>query len=104
MTHPNHLQDSGAGYGATGASHPAIIRAVKIYGQDWATLSANEDAFLRALRAADVRKTKTVENAGRSWGFGSIAWDAVNNLAARRRDADYAKALAAFEAAEMEDA
>lgn len=84
-------------------THPAILRAVQVYARE-GDLTSAEETFLRAVRAADVKKTATLEQAGRDWGFGSIAWDAVKTLSSRKRDADYARALEVFEASvEAED-
>lgn len=98
---PLHIEPSSP-HGSTGASHPAIIRALQVYGKDWGSLSDNEDAFLKALRAADVKMSAELEAAGRLMGFGSRTWERAKGQITIQRDADYASALELFEAAEME--
>lgn len=92
-------------HGYTGASHPAIIKALQVYGRDWGEHSEHEQAFLKALRAADVKMIAAIEAAGRLHGFSSPRADRSKQEAALQRDADYAAALASFDrASELEEA
>lgn len=91
-------------HGSTGASHPAIKRALQVYGKDWSEHSEGEQAFLKALRAADVKMIAEIEAAGRLVGFGSRTWERVKEQVTIQRDADYAAALLVFEAFELEAA
>lgn len=90
MTHPNHLQDSGA-------LHPAVIRAVEVYGKG-GDLTQAEETFLLAVRRADVDYLESLNTANRLFGGGSKAWLATKYLATRQRNDDYSHALESYDA------
>jgi hypothetical protein len=77
-------------------THPAQIKAAEVYGQD-RDLTDAEQAFLQALDQASRTFIRRMDNAALDWGGGSVAWQAVRNLAERSRDAAYTAALARFE-------
>lgn len=84
---------------------PSEILAVaaKVWDQD--NHSDADMAFLAAIAKADSEWVETLDTAKRLWdGDTKKAWEHVRHLATRQRNAEYAKAFAAFEASDFEDA
>jgi hypothetical protein len=70
--------------------------AARVYDKD--TLSPRDEAFLDAINLAHREWSDSIAHAAIHYGSGSDIWEAVKRLSTRQRDADYANALAVFEA------
>lgn len=82
----------------------ATIRslAAKVWDQD--SHDERDLAFLAAIGRAEREWDASMSFANQEYGGGTKGWQAVKNLATRQRDADYARALAVFEARDEEEA
>lgn len=77
-------------------AHAIRSLAAKVYDKDGHTEA--DLAFLRAIREANEANSAALLSANIEFGGGSEAWQAVKNLANRQMEADYARALAVYEA------
>jgi hypothetical protein len=78
--------------------HAATAKAVELYDEP-RELEPFERDFYSAVHAINMNHANMVGNAARQWGIGSIAYDAVVDLATRQQDADLTAALEAYQAA-----
>lgn len=74
--------------------------AARVYDQD--SHSEADFAFLAEIASADREWSEAMAAANIQFGGGSVAWQAVKNLATRSRDAAYVRALATLEAQDDE--
>lgn len=91
--------------------HLALARLAEIYDEcdngDGAVLGAQhgrkmsdiETAFALDIRAADARRSESLANARRMFGFGTTGYLATERLASNQRDDDYQRALDKYELA-----
>jgi hypothetical protein len=70
--------------------------AARVYDQD--NLSPRDEAFLDAINKAGRDHSDAIAHAAIHYGQGSDVCEAVMRLSTRQRDAEYAHALAVFEA------
>jgi hypothetical protein len=77
-------------------SYSILTIAARVYDQDG--LSPRDEAFLDAINKAGREHSDALRHAAIHYGSGSDIWQAVQRLSTRQRDADYAHALAVFEA------
>ena len=75
--------------------------AAQVWDQD--SHSQADMDFLADITRADREWLDALNTANLTFGGGSEAWNAVKYIATRRRDDDYARALAALEAHDDEE-
>jgi hypothetical protein len=99
-THHRSRADVLAGHLDAGAlmtnRRSVLAVAAQVYDKD--ELSERDQTFLDAISKAGRDWSDALTSANIQFGGGSVAWQAVKNLATRQRDQEYARALAALEA------